>query len=208
MSIDPFTGRNPSYCFIDFHTAEDADAAMKNMQGQDVRGRPIKLNLHTQKTRAPRQRGHKYVFDRWKRSEEAPTRWVPPNDQGRRVYVSGLPWTEHQAAANSLIRDLFHGYPVEAVSKVVLDSATKGGRGQHRYCFVDLPTAGMARDAARALDGSPDECGGSYRVSMARPSQTRKVVREQLGGGKDGNDDEMKQSPARNLDGNWRSMGR
>lgn len=43
MSIDPYTGRNPSYCFIELKTKEQADSAMQQLSGTDILGRPAKL---------------------------------------------------------------------------------------------------------------------------------------------------------------------
>lgn len=44
MSIDPLTGKNPSYCFVDFDTADDASRAMSQLNGQDVLGRAVRIN--------------------------------------------------------------------------------------------------------------------------------------------------------------------
>lgn len=44
MSIDPLTGKNPSYCFVDFDSAEDAARAMAELNGQDVLGRAVRIN--------------------------------------------------------------------------------------------------------------------------------------------------------------------
>lgn len=44
MSIDPMTGRNPSYCFVDFESAEEASRAMAELNGRDVLGRAVRIN--------------------------------------------------------------------------------------------------------------------------------------------------------------------
>jgi RNA recognition motif-containing protein len=44
MSVDPFTGRNPSYAFVDFETAEEASAAMENINGMELLGREVKVH--------------------------------------------------------------------------------------------------------------------------------------------------------------------
>jgi RNA recognition motif-containing protein len=44
MSTDPFTGRNPSYCFVDLETADEATKAMAELNGKEVLGRPVKIN--------------------------------------------------------------------------------------------------------------------------------------------------------------------
>lgn len=43
MSIDPYTGRNPSYCFVELKSKEQADRAMRKLSGKDLLGRPVKI---------------------------------------------------------------------------------------------------------------------------------------------------------------------
>ncbi|KAL2847452.1 hypothetical protein BJY01DRAFT_165753 [Aspergillus pseudoustus] len=43
ISIDPFSGRNPSYCFVDLKTKELADRAMTELDGSDLLGRQVKI---------------------------------------------------------------------------------------------------------------------------------------------------------------------
>ncbi|KAL2811672.1 hypothetical protein BJX63DRAFT_398458 [Aspergillus granulosus] len=43
ISIDPFSGRNPSYCFVDLETKELAERAMAELDGSDLLGRPVKI---------------------------------------------------------------------------------------------------------------------------------------------------------------------
>ena len=50
MSTDPFTGRNPSYCFVDLDTAELASEAMAVLNGKEVLGRPVKINPGVKKS--------------------------------------------------------------------------------------------------------------------------------------------------------------
>jgi RNA recognition motif-containing protein len=44
ISIDPFTGRNPSYCFVEFPDAESAKTAMETLEGKELLGREGKPN--------------------------------------------------------------------------------------------------------------------------------------------------------------------
>lgn len=44
MSIDPFTGRNPSYAFVDFETPEEANRAMDNVNGLELLGREVRVS--------------------------------------------------------------------------------------------------------------------------------------------------------------------
>lgn len=39
ISVDPFTGRNPSYCFVDFPDADSAKKAMEVLEGKELLGR-------------------------------------------------------------------------------------------------------------------------------------------------------------------------
>lgn len=45
MSVDPATGRNPSYCFVDFESAEEASRAMADLNGVELLGRGVRINL-------------------------------------------------------------------------------------------------------------------------------------------------------------------
>lgn len=50
MSIDPFTNRNPSYAFVDFETAEEAQRAMDEVNGKELLGRPVNVRPGVRKT--------------------------------------------------------------------------------------------------------------------------------------------------------------
>ena len=80
MSIDPFTGRNPSYCFVDFSLREDAVRALETMQGLLVRGRPIKVNLKTEKRSGPvgERRLLTQTYDQGWKAKQMPSRDVGP----------------------------------------------------------------------------------------------------------------------------------
>jgi hypothetical protein len=43
ISIDPFTGRNPSYAFVDLSTLADAQRAIAELDGREMMQRPIKV---------------------------------------------------------------------------------------------------------------------------------------------------------------------
>ena len=44
ISTDPSTGRNPSYCFVDVETVEEAQRAIAELNGLDVLGRGVKVS--------------------------------------------------------------------------------------------------------------------------------------------------------------------
>ena len=44
ISTDPFTGRNPSYCFVDVDSVEEAQRAIDELNGVDILGRPLRIS--------------------------------------------------------------------------------------------------------------------------------------------------------------------
>lgn len=220
MSIDPFTGRNPSYCFVDMEYAEDARRAMEILPGQLVRGRPVKVNFKTEKrsrenrlptkvydlgersvkVRTPNVREGAFAFDRWAR-RDAESHWTAPQDEKRRVFVGGLPRIPNQDVVNAEMRELFKDFEVEAVSKLVSPRDNMPDEpGSHYYCFVDLSTSKDALDAVEALNGTTTRYGGIHKISLARQRSTGLVRREQRGQ----NAIERDSQPPRDLSGNWR----
>lgn len=174
------------------------------MQGQIVRGRPIRINLKTERRQSERERmpvktydrGWKskdvpvtdsnpetaYAFDRWNR-KDAESHWTAPAEEQRRLYVGGLPRIPNQDTVNIEMRTLFEGFNVQAVSKIISPHASKWGEsGSHYYCYVDVSTPEEAQRAAQDLDGKPTPYSGNYKVSMARSTRGSNIVnREQLG---------------------------
>lgn len=43
MTTDPFTGRNPSYCFVDLSSPEEASKALEQLNGAEVLGRAVRM---------------------------------------------------------------------------------------------------------------------------------------------------------------------
>jgi RNA recognition motif-containing protein len=225
MSIDPFAGRNPSYCFADLDDNEDTDAVIRSLQGYQIRGRPIKINYDSGKREqcAPRRietrlengerrsfdftpnKNSPFVFDRYARTDVREY-WTKPVEENRRLFVGGLSDISDQTFVDEEMRQLFHDHDIQAVSKRILPAHRNmaiAAMGQC-YCFVDLPSAREAASAMAALDGSPTPYGGSCRINIAYAQQDRKVCREQAGLlGSHGVTGEVKRS----LDGNWRSRG-
>lgn len=119
MSIDPFTSRNPSYCFVELATRSQAERAMREVTGKSMVGRPVKIGPCVPKTRSlatqggngiyPLRQAHKPVFDRWTRTD-AKEHWHKYNDQGRRLFVGGLPEMQDHYRVNAGIRELFGGF--------------------------------------------------------------------------------------------------
>lgn len=192
MSIDAFTGRNPSYCFLDLHTQAEADLAVKTIQGQLVRDRPVKISLQTERQargihgkdspKSPKDSPVLKRINSLRFRNDAKSHWTAPTLESRRLYVGGLPQISRQHVLNADMAALFEGYDIQAVSKLVWPHASKRMEpGSHYYAFVDLATAEAATDAVRKLDGTPAPHGGTYRISCSQRNKGSAIVhREQL----------------------------
>ncbi|KAL1303409.1 hypothetical protein AAFC00_006800 [Neodothiora populina] len=51
LSVDPFTQKNPSYCFVELTTVEQAQRALSELPGASFMGRPLKVNVHIPRRR-------------------------------------------------------------------------------------------------------------------------------------------------------------
>lgn len=116
IAIDPFTGRNPSYCFVDLNTKEDAQRAMVDLDGKDMLGRPVKIKPGVARSSAERneqQQRSPVGMDRWRRPEGAsPIKTVADSDASQRVYVGGLPRVAEAEVLEAHIKTFFQGYNV------------------------------------------------------------------------------------------------
>jgi hypothetical protein len=87
ISIDPFTGRNPSYCFVELKDKDQAEQAMQKLNEQEFFRCPLKVKPCIPKTILP---AAVRPFDRWERND-ADEHWAGLATAGRRLYVRGLP---------------------------------------------------------------------------------------------------------------------
>lgn len=187
MSIDPYSGRNPSYCFVELATKEQADRAMLELNGKECLGRPVKVGPGVARSRnkLPRDKVEQRarntpenlrpVFDRWTRTD-APDHWKGYSEQGRRLFVGGLPRMPDHHTVNADVRELFKGYSVEAVSKVIIPRRPAFGdpsAWNHRYLFVDFSTAEEADRATKATNGR-QAWGVKIRVQPSNLPDSRK----------------------------------
>jgi RNA recognition motif-containing protein len=108
-------------------TKEQAERAMKELDGRDLLGRPIKVKPGVAKStqdrplprtaESPPPRANdktgspSFTFDRWQRND-ASNHWKGYSEQGRRLYVGGLPKLSNQGTIDSEIRNFFQGYNV------------------------------------------------------------------------------------------------
>ncbi|RDW83532.1 uncharacterized protein DSM5745_03858 [Aspergillus mulundensis] len=154
ISVDPFTGRNPSYCFVEFDTKDKADHAMDELNGRDFQGRPLKVKPCVPKEQR-RDNGERsgYVFDRWQRSDAA-RHFRGYAARGCRLVVSGLPKPSTQAYMNEKLAEFFVGFGVEAISKTICPHYQgRAASNAPHYAYVDFATASQAQAATDALNG-------------------------------------------------------
>lgn len=109
IAIDPFTGRNPSYCFVDLQTKEQAERAMTELDGRDMRGRPVKIKPGVAKT-VERNPDH-FAMDRW-RQQDRPSFAKVHSDSSKRVYVGGLPRVPEHDTLEGTLKNFFQGLNV------------------------------------------------------------------------------------------------
>jgi RNA recognition motif-containing protein len=129
MSTDPFTGLNPSYCFIELNTKAEADRAKEEITGKaTIYGRPVKVNnvvpkkdirigsIKSYDDGTPRLRNETYnnsekpfAVNRWEKSRESNPR-QDACKEGRRLYVGGLPQINGQGLLDKKIHEIFIKY--------------------------------------------------------------------------------------------------
>ncbi|RMZ77870.1 hypothetical protein DV738_g4198, partial [Chaetothyriales sp. CBS 135597] len=195
MSIDPFTNRNRSYAFVDFETTEDAQRAMAELNGQELLGRPVKINPGMRKevgstssqSRNPDIDGQRRGADRAGNrasfqenangSNRAPNNARPENPT--RLYLGNLPSIEPQEALEAELANLFQGFQIKNVSRLIAPHESRAEEpGNHHYCFVDLESAEEVDKALETLGGQESPWGGELRISKARDNrQKRQYVR-------------------------------
>lgn len=128
MVIDPFTGRNPSYCFVDVGSKAHAARAMAELDGRELLGRTLRIKPGVQKSAAGSSStsistGTSVTststpssgmsgMDRWRPSSAKTGDQAGPakTDPSRRVYVGGLPRLTDQEAVQSNMATFFQGY--------------------------------------------------------------------------------------------------
>ena len=139
ISVDPLSGRNPGYCFIEFTTREEAERALDSLAGIDLCGRSVKLGPCNPKTSSQRREGAsaspapRSTFDRWGdwRSGSKPAASEEQREQrsygtqrrttvgeakegvvqnNKRLYVGGLGEMIDQEQNDAEIREIFLGF--------------------------------------------------------------------------------------------------
>ena len=95
---------------MDLQNNQQADKAILTLNGLEVLGRPIKIGPGVAKSKGQNnQPGDSY--DRWERNDAA-DHWGGYTEQGRRVFVGGLPRMSNHYDVEDGVRQFFHGYNV------------------------------------------------------------------------------------------------
>ncbi|KAI1826843.1 hypothetical protein F4861DRAFT_17619 [Xylaria intraflava] len=189
ISIDPFTGRNPSYCFVEFPEAESATKAIETLEGKELLGREVKCKPCQPKGNASggKQSDAPSRWGQWSGETEGEDRSRPKyfdryrqDFTGKRLYVGGLPRMHDQATNFEEMTELFKNFKVEAISKrISAHESTRELPGHHDYCFVDFTTAEQAKEAMELANGAPFK-GHHLKVSTAKGRSNKWREREDL----------------------------
>jgi hypothetical protein len=139
ISIDPVSGRNPGYCFIEFPDKQTADRAIAELEGKEILERPVKCRPCQPKGQGQRStRGwgedqENTKFNRWgdwngiregehdKDVDQLAGKSGPyyamayfqcARTEDRQLYVGGLPRMLDQPMNEEEIRSIFKGFEV------------------------------------------------------------------------------------------------
>ncbi|KAK6073221.1 RNA recognition domain-containing protein [Seiridium cupressi] len=193
ISVDPFSGRNPGYCFVVFAEKETADEVMEKLEGVLMFDRPVKCrpcqpkgNMR-QPGRWQQDEGQSSSNSRWGNWDRSGSGQAEPDrlaarsgpsdamkpfqsskaqEEGRQLYVGGLPRMLDQAENEVEIRDIFKDFEVDGVSKRVSPRESgEPGEGRRNFCFVDFTTREQAQAAKSAIHGI------SYREAPLKVSE-------------------------------------
>ena len=136
VSVDPISGRNPGYCFVEFTDRETADSAIEQLNGQILLGREVKCRPCLPKGNSNRPQGNQREansesgFNRWgdwhggrnndqareggqrRGMHDALRHYETAASDGKQLYVGGLPRMMDQAMHEEEIRSIFQGFQV------------------------------------------------------------------------------------------------
>ncbi|KAH9215888.1 hypothetical protein DL95DRAFT_499357 [Leptodontidium sp. 2 PMI_412] len=162
ITVDATTGRNPSYCFVDFKYRELAEAVMQKYNGQrflhwtlDVKLQEVQSERYNSNSMSRSENSSIEIrlalhqLDRLEKSAALPI----AAEEGRQLYVGGLPVFESQEKADLQMMELFSIFEVEVFGRQISAYESKlNVKGNHNYCFVQLASPGEAAVAATFLN--------------------------------------------------------
>ncbi|ESZ92776.1 RNA recognition domain-containing protein [Sclerotinia borealis F-4128] len=202
VSIDPFTGRCPGYCFIEFAEKGNAGDAMRILEGLPLFGRPVKCrpcrpkgNLrHGGPGYGVRDENSSLSYNRWgdwegsgvgDPKQDRLSGQTGPDDamryfqvskaqeEGRQLRVDGLPRMLDQSENDLEIRSIFKDFEIDAVSKRVSPRDNNPDNHRRNFCYIDFTTSQGAQAARQAIDGILYR-DAPLKFAIAIPKSSRK----------------------------------
>ncbi|KAL4978831.1 hypothetical protein BDW66DRAFT_157724 [Aspergillus desertorum] len=171
IAMDPFTGENPGYCFVEFGTRSDADRAVKLLTGREFRGRYLRVEHVASKQRREKPKGAEHVLDFW--NPEKAVQHFDYARRGQRLLINGLPPRRKlkQGILNQRLVRFFEGFTVEAISKPLIPPEAYDTPHPYNapcHCYVDFATASDADKAMETLNGQIGPWGQPLRIEKQR----------------------------------------
>ncbi|KAL4773545.1 hypothetical protein BDW60DRAFT_26806 [Aspergillus nidulans var. acristatus] len=171
IAMDPFTGNNPGYCFVEFETKKDADRAVELLTGREFRGRYLRVEHVASKQRRMKPKGAEHVLDFW--SPEKAVQHFDYARRGQRLLINGLPPRRKlkQGILNQKLVQFFQGFTVEAISKPLIPPESYDTPHPYNapcHCYVDFATAADADKAIDTLNGQIGPWGQPLTIEKQR----------------------------------------
>lgn len=105
---------------MDLQHKQQADKAIQMLNGREVLGRPVKIGPDVAKPRGvglrdgspswkSQNQQPSVSYDRWEK-DDAADHWKGYTEQGRRLFVGGLPRMSNHYDVEKGVRQFFHGY--------------------------------------------------------------------------------------------------
>lgn len=125
MAIDPPTGQISGYCFVELATKDQAQLAVRNLNGTIFLRRPLKVDFSSLKRRfTPPSNGSPKLDEIWSgvTLHSDSTQSVHPNDrpvqqtqkyEEKKLFVGGLPWIV--ASKKTEVKSIVKGFKVYAI---------------------------------------------------------------------------------------------
>ena len=157
---DQESGRSRGFAFVTMASEADARAVINALDGNDMGGRPLRVNY-------PQPKGERPRFERSERPERGGFGGERRRDDNlNKLFVGNLTWGCDESQLHQLFSD--YGKVVEA--RIVIDRDTGRSKG---YGFVTLESASEVNSAIESLDGADFE-GRQLRVNMAGDKPPRR----------------------------------
>lgn len=153
LSVDPFTQKNPSYCFVELFTVEQAQRALSELPGASFMGRPLKVNVHIPRRRDGAPSTTRTFSDRANIEQSAPS--TPGRTFGNDWRTPGSRSTPQEGRENSSFTSRWT--PRTSDSPAQHSTPSQGGR---RVYVGNLPE--FAND--EALDQEMRSIFGEFTV--------------------------------------------